>query len=241
MSRTRSSAESAGPFVLLHSPLVGVSSLAPTARALEQRGLVCHLPQLPSSGAGVPQWQDCPRHLLEVVPRTEAPILAGHSAAGLLAAALAPALSAAGLIFLDAGIAPGGGATPPVEPEFLQYVRRLPRQNGLLPPWSEWWGQDIFAGARVDPALQAAFEAEQPRLPVTWFDDSFEMPDWSGCRAAYLQTSALFAGEADEARRRGWPVVCLNGTHLHPFLEPEETAEALVALGRECVAGSAGV
>jgi hypothetical protein len=223
------------PYLLLHSPLVGASSLVPTAQSLRARGLDCHIPALSSFGSEMPPWRDLPGRLLEIIPPLEAPVVVGHSAAGLLAARLAPGLKAAALIFLDARIAPGEGATPPVDEAFRKFLNRLPSDHGRLPPWSMWWNRDIFADVQIDRSLRSSFEGEQPRLPITWFDDRFPMTDWSAQHAGYLQTSALYVEEADEAARRGWPVARIDGTHLHPFLEPQATADALIALAAKCV------
>ncbi|WP_283807214.1 hypothetical protein [Bradyrhizobium lablabi] len=36
-----------------------------------------------------------------------------------------------------------------------------------------------------------------------------------------------------EAQRRGWPVVKLEGTHLHPTLVPAETMHAILSVSRQ--------
>ncbi|MEQ9247630.1 MAG: alpha/beta hydrolase, partial [Nitratireductor sp.] len=80
--------------------------------------------------------------------------------------------------------------------------------------------------------LKTAFLAELPRLPLTWFDDSFEMPDWSSAKRGFIQTSPAFRDEAMRASERSWPVVRLEGTHLHPAFALEETAAALLDVCR---------
>jgi hypothetical protein len=63
--------------------------------------------------------------------------------------------------------------------------------------------------------------------------DAVETPAWSALRAGYIQLSARFARTAADARTRGWPVVAIQGTHLHPLLAPVETADAIAAVVKQ--------
>lgn len=214
-------------FVLIHSPLVGPSSVIPTADALSALGFATYVPT-PNAQASHTTWREWPRQLLDALPGMEVPILVGHSAGGLLAAYLAGTLNAKSFICLDAMMPPERGGTPPIEPGFLKFVHTLPTEDGLLPIWTDWWEGDLLAEAPMSPDVKADFLAELPRLPLTWFEDSFEMPNWSCAKRAFIQTSPVFHDEAKRAEERGWPVIRLKGTHLHPALEPMETATALV-------------
>jgi pimeloyl-ACP methyl ester carboxylesterase len=214
-------------FILIHSPLVGPSSVMATARALGTLGFAAHV-LTPDALPGNTTWHDWPQRLMEALPEMDDPILVGHSAGGLLAAYLAGSLNAKSFICLDAMMPPEHGVTPPVEPDFLKFVHSLPTEEGLLPIWTDWWEGDLLAEAPMTPSLKATFLAELPRLPVSWFEDSFNMPNWSCAKRAFIQTSPVFRDEATRAEERGWPVIRLKGTHLHPALAPEETAAALV-------------
>ncbi|MCR9239939.1 MAG: alpha/beta hydrolase [Rhodobiaceae bacterium] len=218
-------------FVLIHSPLVGPSSLVPTADALSALGFATYVPT-PNAPASHTRWCEWPLRLLDTLPELEDPILVGHSAGGFLAAFLAGTLNAKSFICLDAMMPPERGVTPPVEPAFLKFVRSLPITDGLLPIWTDWWEGDLLAEAPISPGLKTTFLAELPRLPLAWFDDSFEMPDWSCAKRGFIQTSPAFHDEAKRAEERGWPVIRLTGTHLHPALAPKETAAALVDASR---------
>lgn len=218
-------------FVLIHSPLVGPTSLAPTSAVLQSHGFVVHVPT-PDPACGLSSWRDWPHGLQNSLPKIDDAILVGHSAGGLLAAYLAGTLKARAFICLDAMMPPERGLTPPVDPEFMNFVRSLPTEEGMLPIWTDWWDADLLANAPLDMNTKAMFIAELPRLPLTWFDDAFEMPDWSSSARGFIQTSPVFDNEAIRAEGRGWPMICLKGTHLHPALAPTETAGALLDMCR---------
>lgn len=215
--------------ILVHSPLVGPNSLAPTAEALRELGLQCLVPSPMTAGLDIPSWRDWPDTLLGQVPSTGPSVVVGHSMGGLLAARLAGQLGAAGMICLDASIPPETGETPTVEPAFHDFVKGLPNQDGLLPPWHEWWPVDVFAGAEISSQMRARVLSDIPRLRLDWFDDTFDMPNWSGAKRAYLRTSPAFIDEAKKADALGWDVAKLRGTHMHPATEPQETADAIVS------------
>jgi hypothetical protein len=109
----------------------------------------------------------------------------------------------------------------------------------MLPIWSKWFaghperrvviGLDRLAN---DSLAFAEFERELRRFPANWIHDAIEISAWEHVSAGYIQTSELYDYAADEARSRGWPVTTLRGTHLHPVLEPEETANAITGMIR---------
>ncbi|MEM8697383.1 MAG: alpha/beta fold hydrolase [Pseudomonadota bacterium] len=215
--------------VLVHSPLVGPTSLAPTADALERGGLRCHLPVAYVAGGEPPSWRDWSERLIGALPPVDAPLIVGHSMGGLLAARLAGDLGAAGMICLDAAIPPETGETPTVEPAFRAFLDTLPLRDGRLPRWADWWDLDVFENIGIPADARAAAVRDMPRLPLRWFDDAFAMPDWSAARRGFVRTSLTFVEEARKAEAMGWPVVRLKGIHLHPMTAPAETAEAILA------------
>jgi hypothetical protein len=160
------------------------------------------------------------------------PILVAHSAAGLLLPSLADALGASALIFVDARLPPALGRVRPVDDEFMAFLRTLPTEGGRLPPWSRWWGDRRLESLIRDPARRSQFEADLPRLPLSWFDAETDVPPWASSRCAYLRLSKPYEPEALTAERRGWTVVHIDGTHLHPMIEPEATADAVIALAK---------
>ena len=111
--------------------------------------------------------------------------------------------------------------------------------DGALPIWSRWFAGDRRRASLVgldrlarDPAAFAELERGLPRLSLDWFDDTIELARWDNVPAGYIQCSPLYDHAALEARRRGWPVVKLEGTHLHPMLEPAETMLAILSVTR---------
>lgn len=222
--------------VLLHSPLVGPHSLEPLRDALAGAGDRCFLPSPPDRQSREPAWREWPAILLEQLPALESPIVIGHSMAGLLAARLAAEFDGAAMICLDANMPPAEGPTPPIDPGFRGFMETLPATDGVLPPWHRWWPNDVFEGVPVDPELRERIEAEIPALPLSWFDDAFDMPDWSAADRAFIRLGAWFDEEANRAEAAGWPVVRIEGTHLHPSSRPKETAatirQAIGAMGR---------
>ena len=77
---------------------------------------------------------------------------------------------------------------------------------------------------------RARVEADLPRLPLAWFDAAIDVPAWDAYPCAYLRLSKLFEPEALTARARGWPLVHVDGTYLHPAIEPGATADSLLTL-----------
>lgn len=68
-------------FVLIHSPLVGPSSLVPTADALSALGFATYVPT-PNAPASHTRWCEWPLRLLDTLPELEDPILVGHVPSG---------------------------------------------------------------------------------------------------------------------------------------------------------------
>ena len=168
--------------------------------------------------------------LLDQLRDVREPILAAHSAAGLLLPSLAEATNASLLLFVDARVPPLHGDVPPVDAEFLKFIDALPTEQGRLPAWSHWWGEGRLQKAITNPQLRADFERDLPRLPRAWFDDTVRVPLWSARRCGYLRLSTTYEAEARDARLRGWPLVEIDGTHLDPAIAPGRTADALLEL-----------
>ena len=114
----------------------------------------------------------------------------------------------------------------------------------MLPIWSKWFAGDKARAALVgidvlarDAIAFAQFEGGLPLMHVGWFDEAIELAEWDHIPAGYIQASAIYDHATAEAQRRGWPVLNLHGTHLHPTLQPEAMANAILAMSRQLVSG----
>jgi pimeloyl-ACP methyl ester carboxylesterase len=222
-------------FVLIHSPLVGPSTWLPVARELEGRGARALVPSLLAAAtAPVPQWRQCVEIVRAATSGVPGPIvLVGHSGGGLLLPAIADAVApeVARLIFVDSGVPATRGETQLATPEFLAHLRSL-AIDGVLPPWSKWWGEDAMTELVPDEATRAALVRELPSLPLSYFEQSSPSPpDWDRVECAYLLFSDAYREQADEAGRRGWRVEEISGAqHLHPVVDPVVVTDALLCL-----------
>jgi len=112
-------------------------------------------------------------------------VLVGHSGGGLLLPAITGAVTPAvsRLIFVDSGVPASTGETPQVPPAFLAHLRTL-AVNGILPPWSSWFGDEAMRELVPDDAARAALERELPSLPLSSFEESVPSPPVGiACRA----------------------------------------------------------
>jgi hypothetical protein len=157
-------------------------------------------------------------------------ILIGHSGAGpLLAAAGALVDQVRGYIFVDAGLpVPGQTWMETVPPELAAQLREMADDQGWLPPWPQWWGDEALAELIPDPAARRRFAAGCPRLPLAMFEEVHPpAPRWPDAPAAYLQLSEAYGDQAAKARELGWPVAERISHHLVPLTDSALVAESL--------------
>jgi hypothetical protein len=157
-----------------------------------------------------------------------------------LVADLASKLATRGLIIVDGDIPPAIGAAAPVRPALRNFIAGLAGPDGTLPAWSNWFRDDQVRASLVgidilarDPVALSQFERELPQMNISWFDDTIDLASWDHVPSGYLQTSTIYDHAAAEALRRGWPLQRLDGTHLHPTIQPAETAAAILAITRQ--------
>jgi hypothetical protein len=226
-------------FILVAGPLVRASSWEPTARHLRAAGHRVQVPDVLACHHAPPAWSVWTSHLLEHMTSANEPFVVGHSSASVLAAELATRLPVKGVIIVDGEVPPSEGVALPVRPALHELIKGLAGADGMLPIWSRWFagdarrmslvGLDILAG---DAVAFAQFEAELPSMHVSWFEDTINLAGWDHVRAGYIQASSIYDHAFAEAQRRGWPVTRLQGTHLHPTLQPAETADAIISMSR---------
>jgi Alpha/beta hydrolase family len=228
-------------FVLVPGPLVRASSWEPTAKLLRESGHNVQTPDvLDNQPPQPPAWRAWTSHLLRRITSCHAPILVGHSSASALVADLAHKIPCGGVVIVDGEVPPSRGAASPVRPALQDFIKSIAAGDGTLPIWSRWFAGDPRRASLVgldllarDPIAFAEFERGLPTLSVDWFDDKIELGSWDHVPAGFIQCSPIYDHAALEARRRGWPVIKLEGTHLHPTLEPAETMLAIISMSRQ--------
>jgi hypothetical protein len=226
-------------FVLVHSPLVGPASWLPVAQELERRGRIAVRPSLLGvADAPEPQWRHVPEAVRVATSHLQQRIiLVGHSGAGVLLPAIADdlAVDVAALMFVDSLLPPPAGRLLLGPPTFMEQLRAM-ATDGVLAPWSRWFGAGAMRELVPDERLRAELEAEMPRLPLSYFQATVPLPDaWPDRRpCAYLLFSATQYGQsAAQARAYGWPVIQLHGLqHLAIATNPIPVTEALLELER---------
>ncbi|MCW2773981.1 MAG: hypothetical protein JWN91_2307 [Nocardioides sp.] len=197
-------------FLFVPSPLVGPATWAPVAALLD--GVVADVGAVEDAAAG----------LSDVV-------LVPHSNAGLYAPLLAERVGARATVYVDAALAGDGPDTPLAPPRFLKLLEGLAGDDGLLPPWTQWW--DDASGLFPDEETSAAVEAGQPRLPLSYFTSRVAVPSgWLDRPCAYLAFGDTYADEVAFALAQEWPLTVLPGRHLHQLVAPAEVAAAIEEL-----------
>jgi hypothetical protein len=152
-----------------------------------------------------------------------------HSNAGLYVASLAVEREVAGVVFVDAGLPSPSPETPTAPVALREHLRGLADEDGMLPPWTQWW-PDVTT-LFPDLAARRRVEAEQRRLPLRYFEAAVPSPPgWERRPAAYLAFGDTYDHERAEAQRRGWPVQTLSGDHLHMLVDPGAVTQALLEL-----------
>ncbi|HEY6748591.1 MAG TPA: hypothetical protein VI357_23085 [Mycobacteriales bacterium] len=213
-------------FLLLHPPLLGPSVWAPCAEALTAAGHRAVVPDLRAALDPPPGWPDRVATLAAQAVAGPAPVVAAHSGAGVVLPAVADRAGATAAVFVDA-VLPGR----PTADRLKSFLAGLPVSEGRLPRWSDWWGPDAMAEVVPDPDLRARIEADQPRLPLAFWDERVPVPaSWPPPRVGYLQLSPAYDAEAAGAADQGWPVRTLPGQHLDLATRPADVAAEIMIL-----------
>jgi pimeloyl-ACP methyl ester carboxylesterase len=225
-------------FVLIHSPLVGPTTWLPVADELVRRGREAVVPSLLGvAAAPAPQWRHVPEVVRATTANTAAPVvLVGHSGAGLLVPPIADALTVevAALVFVDSFLPPANGSVRLAPPGLMDQLWAL-ASDGVLPPWSSWFGEDAMRELVPDDRLRATLTEEMPRLPLSYFEASVPLPGgWRARPCAYLLFShEPYAESAAQAREQGWAVAETPGAgHLAMASDPIAVTDGLLDLER---------
>ena len=216
--------------LLVHSPLVGPASWDLVAAGLAGRGYEVTMPGLTGTLTAGPPYVSRQAEVIARAAAGQPAVLIGHSGSGpLLALAGALAGQARGYVFVDAGLPIPGQSWLETAPAGLAtQVRAMADAEGWLPPWSQWWGDEVLAGLLPDPGTRQAFAASCPRLPLAMFREVHPaVPRWPDAPGAYLQLSEAYEDQVARARELGWPVATRMSHHLALLTEPGPVAAAL--------------
>jgi hypothetical protein len=217
-------------FVLVHSPVVGPATWRWVADGLRRHGHVAVVPDLVESAVtGSPQ--RFAAAAVRAIGSGRDTVVVGHSGAGAVLPLVADRLGAAlrQLVFVDAGVPPCEG-TFTAGGDFLPTLRAL-ADDGVLPPWSQWWPDGVMATLVPDDARRQEVEQELPHVPLDFYETSIEVPlGWCQRSCAYVLLSEAYRPDADRASALGWPVVERHGRHLDIVTVDEEIAAMLVEL-----------
>jgi len=213
----------------LSSPLLGPSVWRPVTDALEGSGwqtLIVSAHEPPPTGSG-----DVLTSFLRQIPGHESVALIPHSNAGLYVAPITESRAVVATVFVDARLPSGESRAALAPAPLLEFLAARADDQGLLPPWTQWWPEDDVASLFPSVDVRAGIEGEQPRVPLAYFRDSVDAPSgWDTIPCAFLAFGATDSEETREAERRGWRVRTLNGGHLHMLVDSAEVAAQIETL-----------
>ena len=223
-------------FVLVHSPSVGPLTWAPIKKRLHDSGAVTIVPTLVAvADAEPPFWQkvaELTREAIDTLPADQPIVIVAHSNAGLFVPAVVAAAPrpVTGCIFVDAALPSTSGPTAVAPPELLDFLR--PKANGgRLPQWTEWWDDADIAPMFPDADVRRAVSAEQPRLPLSYYEEQVPVPaGWDSRPCAYLLFGPPYDAMARDAAQRGWVVKEDAGLHLHQLVDPDAVTRSIIAI-----------
>jgi len=210
---------------------VGPLTWKPVARELEAAGHDVVVPLLAEAVVtGPPYYLKIAQAVAAAInaDSVSSVILVGHSGAGPLLPIMANASEATtvGAIYVDSLLPHPGVSWFDRAPDELAEQMRHIAEDGVLPPWNEWFDAEVVEELLPDPELRGRFVAELPRVPVAFFEETAPEASWSG-PSAYVLLSGAYQEEAAQARARGWPVVEQGAQHLAMLTDPSPMAECL--------------
>ena len=187
---------------MIHSPLVGPLTLGPLGAELRKLGFEVVLPDLREALMGPrPQWRAIVD--LAMAAADSVDVIVAHSGAGVLMPLLAEQLRPDVVAFVDA-VVPGDALAYQASELFIGFVDSLSQDGSLLPPWHEWWGDDVMS--RLIP------DGDQRR----------------GC--CFLRLSPAYDDDRARAETYEWPTARMAGQHLDVAVKPVAVCESLMRL-----------
>ena len=165
------------------------------------------------------------------VPSGHRAILVPHSNAGKFIPALIASRNISSVVYVDAVIPVESGTQRLVPAALVAALESITNESGMVPPWTTWFDEADVAPLFPDPATRSHIEAKQPTLPTGFLLGQLAIKaGWTATPSAYLAFGRTYAEEQSRAEAQGWPVVTLNGRHLHMLIDPERVASAIIAL-----------
>lgn len=213
-------------WLLVHPPLLGPAVLGPLADVLRGRGRDVAVPDLRSALERSAGWPDRWSEAAALMGPAETVL--GFSGAGVTLPAVAVAVGAARVVWIDAQMPERSGETVADE-DIRARISALIEPDGRIRDWTTWWGLDALDELVPDAELRTAIRAEGHRLPGDFYDVAVPVPQqWPEDGAAYVQLSPAYDDAAAEARARGWPVSGgPDGAHLDVATDPVRVADLL--------------
>ena len=210
-------------WLLVHPPLLGPAVLAPLAAALRRRGAQVAVPDLRGTSWPAAGWPG--RWTTAAAAAGPADRVLRFSGAGVVLPAVARAVDARRVVWVDAVLPAAAGETVP-SAEVRELVRGKVRGDRLA-AWPTWWPAAELAAQLPDVALRDRVSAEAPELPADFYEVPVPVPGrWPDTAARYVQLSAAYAGDAARARARGWDVRGDGGgRHLDVATAPDRVAD----------------
>jgi pimeloyl-ACP methyl ester carboxylesterase len=218
--------------LFVHSPVVGPSTWTYTAEVLREKGFGCVVPDLTTVATMCgPYYPKYAMAAAAAVDEETGPVVVvGHSAAGALLPAMADVVGerVRGAVFVDAMLPQPGRSWFDTAPHGLEAQLRGLADNGLLPPWHEWFPPGALAGLVPDPVRRRRLVAEIPRLPLAYFDEPAPPARFAESVAcAFLRLGPPFDPAADKAQRLGWWVARRDWDHLRMLSAPDAVADLI--------------
>jgi hypothetical protein len=213
-------------WLLVHPPLLGPAVLGPLAGELRRRGSAVVVPDLRGTLDVAAGWHE--RWTRAAAEHGAADVVLGFSGAGVTLPAIAAAVGARRVIWLDAVVPAHSGVTVADE-DIRARIAALVEPDGRIADWTTWWGPDALDELVPDAELRAAIRAEGHRLPGDFYDVAVPVPDdWPEDGAEYVQLSPAYDDAAAKARSRAWPVSGgSDGAHLDVATHPARVADLL--------------
>jgi hypothetical protein len=173
-------------------------------------------------------WQQAGESAVVGMPQAE--VVIAYSGSGVLAPTVVAALPSARVVVLVDAVLPAARGATRTSAAMREAVREL-AVDGVLPPWTSWWGPHELTDLVPDPADREALAAEAPTLPEAFYDVAVPVPPgWEPQVRGYLQLSPAYQDAAAQARQRGWRTEQLPGQHLDLLTRPTAVAAALLPM-----------